>query len=222
MTQEGNIEHQNREEEFVGTSVPTGLRYLQTFRDNISKKYAMLAKLNLPNKITLLRILLIPLLVVFLIRPSATSSLIAALIFSAASFTDWLDGHLARTTQQITTLGKLLDPVVDKILISAALIPLVAQDRVAAWIVILILGREFAVMGLRSIAAAHGMVIPAGSLGKYKMVLEIAAVIPLILNYNLLLNHLGTFFLYIAVSVSLISGTDYFLKFWREEKGKMI
>lgn len=179
----------------------------------------MITNLSLPNKITLLRIFLVPLLVIFLINPSSISSLIAALIFSAASFTDWLDGYVARSTHQITTLGKILDPVADKILITAALLPLVAQGRVAAWVVILLLGREFAVMGLRSVAAAQGTIIPAGSLGKYKMALEIAAVIPLILNYSLLLDFLGALFLYMATLVSLISGADYFLKFWQAGEG---
>lgn len=178
----------------------------------------MLAKLSLPNKITLMRIFLVPLLVGFLVNPSPASSLMAALIFSAASFTDWLDGHLARSKGQITNLGKLLDPVADKILIMAALVPLVEQGRISAWIAVILLGREFAVMGLRAVAVAQGTIIAASPLGKYKMGLEIAALLLLILNYNELTVILGTLTLYSAAFASIISGADYFLKFYREEE----
>lgn len=195
-----------------------GLHYLQIFRASFSKKYSMLAKLSLPNKITLMRIFLVPLLVGFLVNPSPASSLMAALIFSAASFTDWLDGYLARSKGQITILGKLLDPVADKILIMAALIPLVEQGRVSAWMAVLLLGREFAVMGLRAVAVVQGTIIAASPLGKYKMGLETAAVLFLILSYNELTVSLGTLTLYSAAFVSIVSGADYFLKFYREEE----
>ena len=104
-------------------------------------------KINLPTKITLLRILLVPFLLAFLIAPSRVNALMAALIFGAAALTDWLDGHLARSTQQVTTLGKLLDPIADKILLAAGLIPLVGLGRIPAWMAAVMLIREFAVAG---------------------------------------------------------------------------
>jgi len=122
--------------------------------------------LNLPNKITLFRIFMVPLLIVFLISPSKLSCILAAMVFALAAATDWLDGHLARVTNQVTILGKLLDPIADKLLVLSALVPLVELDRVAAWIVVVILGREFAVSGLRMIASSQGIHIAAGQLGK--------------------------------------------------------
>jgi CDP-diacylglycerol--glycerol-3-phosphate 3-phosphatidyltransferase len=179
----------------------------------------MLDKLNLPNKITLIRIVLVPLVVVFLISPSTTSSLVAGLIFLAASLTDWLDGYLARATQQITTLGKLLDPVADKLLLAAALIPLVELDRVPAWIAVVMIGRELAVTGIRGISASYQLIIQAGNTGKYKMFFQILAMTALILNSKVGfvdLHLLGTIFLWISMVLSLISAVEYFLHFWEQ------
>ena len=138
-------------------------------------------KINLPTKITLLRMLLVPFLLAFLIAPSRVNALMAALIFGAAALTDWLDGHLARSTQQVTTLGKLLDPIADKILLAAGLIPLVGLGRVPAWMAAIMLIREFAVAGLREIAAAEQVIIPASPMAKAKTVLQITAILLLIL-----------------------------------------
>src|SRR3989338_9080898 len=160
-------------------------------------------RLNLPNKITIIRIFLIPLFLVFLISSTKISPLFAASIFGVAAFTDWLDGYLARTTKQVTTLGKLLDPIADKILVTAALIPLVELDRISAWIAVVIIGREFAVSGLRTVAMSQGIVIAASGWGKYK-----------ILFVNFLL--LGTITIWVAMVMSLVSGIEYFIKFWNQ------
>jgi CDP-diacylglycerol---glycerol-3-phosphate 3-phosphatidyltransferase len=172
-------------------------------------------KINLPTKITLLRILLVPFLLAFLIAPSRVNALMAALIFGAAALTDWLDGHLARSTQQVTTLGKLLDPIADKILLAAGLIPLVGLGRVPAWMAAVMLIREFAVAGLREIAAAEQVIIHASPMAKAKTVLQIAAILFLILDYELeplTFYTLGMGLLTLSLILSLISGVEYYLK----------
>jgi CDP-diacylglycerol---glycerol-3-phosphate 3-phosphatidyltransferase len=172
-------------------------------------------KINLPTKITLLRMLLVPFLLAFLIAPSRVNALMAALIFGAAALTDWLDGHLARSTQQVTTLGKLLDPIADKILLAAGLIPLVGLGRVPAWMAALMLIREFAVSGLREIAAAEQVIIPASPMAKVKTILQLAAILFLILNYQvwpLTFSTVGMALLTLSLVLSLISGVEYYLK----------
>jgi CDP-diacylglycerol--glycerol-3-phosphate 3-phosphatidyltransferase len=172
-------------------------------------------KINLPTKITLLRILLVPFLLAFLIAPSRVNALMAALIFGAAALTDWLDGHLARSTQQVTTLGKLLDPIADKILLAAGLIPLVGLGRIPAWMAAVMLIREFAVAGLREIAAAEQVIIHASPMAKAKTVLQIAAILFLILDYELeplTFYTLGMGLLTLSLVLSLISGVEYYLK----------
>jgi CDP-diacylglycerol--glycerol-3-phosphate 3-phosphatidyltransferase len=130
---------------------------------------------NLPNSLTLLRIFIVPLLVVVLLTPFSENwfgvprHVVGVVIFLAAALTDYLDGHLARSRGQVTRLGQLLDPIADKLLISAALISLVENQLAPAWAVVIILGREFAVTGLRSIAAVEGVVISASKMGKFKM-----------------------------------------------------
>jgi CDP-diacylglycerol--glycerol-3-phosphate 3-phosphatidyltransferase len=172
-------------------------------------------KINLPTKITLLRILLVPFLLAFLIAPSRVNAVMAALIFGAAALTDWLDGHLARSTQQVTTLGKLLDPIADKILLAAGLIPLVGLGRIPAWMAAVMLIREFAVAGLREIAAAEQVIIHASPMAKAKTVLQIAAILFLILDYELeplTFYTLGMGLLTLSLVLSLISGVEYYLK----------
>ena len=172
-------------------------------------------KINLPTKITLLRILLVPLLLAFLIAPSRVNALMAALIFGAAALTDWLDGHLARSTKQVTTLGKLLDPIADKILLAAGLIPLVGLGRVPAWMAAVMLIREFAVSGLREIAAAEQVIIHASPMAKAKTVLQIVAILLLILNYQtwpLSFPTVGMGLLTLSLVLSLVSGVEYYLK----------
>jgi CDP-diacylglycerol---glycerol-3-phosphate 3-phosphatidyltransferase len=174
-------------------------------------------KINLPTKITLLRILLVPFLLAFLIAPSRVNALMAALIFGAAALTDWLDGHLARSTKQVTTLGKLLDPIADKILLAAGLIPLVGLGRVPAWMAAVMLIREFAVSGLREIAAAEQVIIHASPMAKAKTVLQIAATLFLILNYEtwpLSFSTVGMGLLTLSLVLSLASGVEYYVR-WR-------
>ena len=172
-------------------------------------------KINLPTKITLLRMLLVPFLLAFLIAPSRVNALMAALIFAGAALTDWLDGHLARSTKQVTTLGKLLDPIADKILLAAGLIPLVGLGRVPAWMAAVMLIREFAVSGLREIAAAEQVIIHASPMAKAKTVLQIVAILLLILNYQtwqLSFPTVGMGLLTLSLVLSLVSGVEYYLK----------
>lgn len=171
---------------------------------------------NLPNSLTIFRIALIPVLVFFLLSPAKETGFIAALVFSIASVTDWLDGYIARKMGIVTTLGKFLDPVADKLLIAAALIMLAGLGRVPAWMVVIIIGREIAVTGLRSIASSEGIVIAASDLGKGKTILQISAVIGLLLHYQYMgidFHFVGTVLLWIALVITAWSGIDYFYKF---------
>jgi CDP-diacylglycerol---glycerol-3-phosphate 3-phosphatidyltransferase len=144
--------------------------------------------LNLPNSLTLLRIFIVPLLVVVLLTPFSESwfgvprHILGVALFLGAALTDYLDGHLARSRNQVTRLGQLLDPIADKLLISAALISLVENQLAPAWAVVIIIGREFAVTGLRSIAAADGVVISASKMGKFKMLVQVLTVALLIVS----------------------------------------
>ena len=171
--------------------------------------------MNLPNALSLVRIFLIPVLVVFLIAVPRPYNLTAAAVFLAAVLTDWLDGRIARSTRQVTTLGKLLDPVADKLLISASLISLVQVGRVPAWMVVLIVGRDMAIPGLRAIAAAQNVVIQASDFGKLTMTTEVVAVALLILNWPPTSIALGQAVLLVAMAFSVMSGVVYFYKFWR-------
>jgi len=166
--------------------------------------------LNLPNKVTLGRIFLVPLLVVFLISSSHINRIIATVIFLAASFTDWLDGHIARRTRQVTTLGKLLDPLADKLLISAAFISLAQSGQIPAWMVVVIVCRELAITGLRGIAASGDVVVASSWWGKYKMLSQILAIVLLILQAPLAL--VAAWF---ALILTVVSGLDYAAKFLR-------
>ena len=169
--------------------------------------------LNLPNTLTVLRILLVPVVVVALLDETPNGDAIAAGVFALAAFTDSLDGYIARQRNAVTTFGKLMDPIADKLLIAAALIALVSLDRLAGWIAMVIIAREFAVTGLRLVAAERGVVIQASWLGKAKTILQVAAIICLIafnpapLGVDLLV--------YAAVAATVISGVDYFFGFRR-------
>jgi CDP-diacylglycerol--glycerol-3-phosphate 3-phosphatidyltransferase len=183
--------------------------------EKVENAHAAAQKISLPTKITLLRIVLVPFLLAFLIAPSRVNAVVASLIFGAAALTDWLDGHLARSTHQVTTLGKLLDPIADKILLAAGLIPLVGLARVPAWMAALMLIREFAVAGLREIAAAEQVIIPASSMAKAKTLLQILAILFLILNYQtwpLTFHTVGMSLLSLSFILSLVSGLDYYWK----------
>ena len=137
-------------------------------------------QLNLPNALTLLRILLVPVVVVALLDETPNGDAIAAGVFALAALTDTLDGYIARQRDAVTTFGKLMDPIADKLLVAASLIALVSLDRLAAWIAMVIIAREFAVTGLRMVAAEQGVVIQASWLGKVKTILQVAAIICLI------------------------------------------
>src|SRR3954465_1080658 len=164
--------------------------------------------LNLPNFLTLLRILAVPVVVAALLGETPNGDALAAAAFALAALTGGLDGYFARARDSVTTFGKLMDPLADKLLITAALLSLVSLHRLAPWIAMVIIAREIAVTGLRAIAAERGLVIAASWLGKLKTVLQIAAVIALIatnpapLWVNLLV--------YLAVAATIISGVDYF------------
>src|SRR3954454_24145637 len=170
--------------------------------------------LNLPNTLTVLRILLVPVLVVALTSEIKGGSAIAAAVFAAAAITDGLDGYIARSRQSITTFGKVMDPVADKLLIAAALISLVSLDRLAAWVAMVIIAREFAVSGLRLAAGQQGVVIPASGLGKVKTIVQVVAVLALIAANDADAVWVQAL-VYVMVAVTLASGADYFLNFRR-------
>jgi CDP-diacylglycerol--glycerol-3-phosphate 3-phosphatidyltransferase len=175
--------------------------------------------MNVPIALTLVRIVLVPLVIVFLISSDRVHVLIAAVIFLAASLTDWLDGRIARSTNQVTRLGTMLDPVADKLLVAAALVSLVQVDMVAAWMALVIIGREIAVTGLRGVALSMGVVVPASRLGKWKTVLQYVALTLLILEKGVpaefLPFHLvSRVALWIALGATVFSGLDYFYSFF--------
>ena len=175
--------------------------------------------MNLPIALTLFRIVLVPLIMVFLISSSRVSVLIAAVIFVAASLTDWLDGRMARRWNQVTRLGTLLDPVADKLLVAAALVSLVHVEMLAAWTAVVIIGRELAVTGLRGVALSMGTVVPASSLGKAKTVSQYVAITLLILEKGVspdveIFHLISRGVLWIALVLTVISGVDYFYRFF--------
>lgn len=165
--------------------------------------------LNVPNVLTVLRILAVPVLVVALLGETPNGDVIAAAVFALAALTDGLDGYIARRRQSVTTFGKLMDPLADKLLIVAALVSLVSLGRLAAWVAMVIIAREVAVTGLRGVAAERGVVIAASWLGKLKTILQVAAVFALIIWEPAPAWVDGL--VYLAVAVTVISGADYFL-----------
>jgi CDP-diacylglycerol--glycerol-3-phosphate 3-phosphatidyltransferase len=178
--------------------------------------------MNLPNALTLARIFLVPLLVVVLLTKfegrlilGVREELVGAAIFGLACITDWLDGYLARRRKQITTLGQLMDPLADKLLIAAALLSLVQLDRAPAWMVLVIIGREFAVTALRGVSYARGVVIAASPLGKFKMVWQVIAILLLILavDQSHPFHVLGRIALWVATITALASAVDYYRRF---------
>ena len=174
--------------------------------------------LTTPNLLTLIRIATVPVLVVLLLFPGPATSAAAAAIFFVATITDFLDGYIARNYGTGSTAGKFLDPLADKLVVTAALIMLCGiprSPRVPAWIVALLVSREILVTGLRAIVAAEGHVIAAEELGKYKMVLQAMAIQGLLIHYtyfNIDFFAAGLFLLWIALVLSLWSGVDYFIK----------
>lgn len=170
-----------------------------------------------PNRLTLYRIGSIPVLILLLLFSNKVCAFLAALVFSAASVTDLLDGLLARRQGLESTLGKFLDPVADKLLISAALIMLIPHGRVPAWIAFVIIGREIAVTGLRAILSEKGVVMGAAELGKYKTGFQIGAIIPLLIHFTYFevdFHRVGMVLLWMALILTVWSGARYFIKFW--------
>lgn len=173
---------------------------------------------TVPNLLTFFRIALIPILVLFLLHPGPLASICATATFFLAAWSDFLDGYLARRHGLITPLGKLLDPLADKLIIVAALIMLAAMDReprVPAWLVVLVVGREIAVTGLRAIAVGEGYVLGAEELGKYKTVFQIFALHGLLMHYSFLgvdWHSAGMYFLWISLVVGLWSAVDYHVR----------
>jgi CDP-diacylglycerol--glycerol-3-phosphate 3-phosphatidyltransferase len=172
---------------------------------------------NLPNGLTIVRIFAIPIILFLLFRPEPTCRIITTFFFLALAVTDSLDGYLARRSGMVTTLGKFLDPLADKLLIVTALIALIPTRGIPAWMVIVIVGREISVTGLRGIAVSQGMVISASTLGKYKTVFEVASIAFFILNgsfFSIELQQVGMGLLWVAMGLAVISGIDYFKKFF--------
>jgi CDP-diacylglycerol--glycerol-3-phosphate 3-phosphatidyltransferase len=180
--------------------------------------------MNLPNSLTVARIFLVPVLVSVLLTKfegrivlGLPVELVAAAIFGIASLTDWLDGYLARRRKQVTTTGQILDPLADKLLISATLISLVQLDLVQSWMVAVIIGREIAVTGLRNLAYARGLTMPASGLGKLKMASQVTAILLLILGWERMpaLLVLGRGAMWVVLVASIVSAVDYYQSFQR-------
>jgi CDP-diacylglycerol---glycerol-3-phosphate 3-phosphatidyltransferase len=180
--------------------------------------------MNLPNSLTLVRMFLVPLLVVVLLTEfegrrvlGLPKELVGAAIFALASLTDWLDGYLARRRRQVTWLGQMLDPIADKLLTSAAFISLVQLNLAPAWMVAVIIGREFAITALRSLAYSKGITIPASPLGKIKMASQVTAILLLILGWGPLpwLEPLGHAALWVVMIAAVVSAADYYRRFQR-------
>jgi CDP-diacylglycerol---glycerol-3-phosphate 3-phosphatidyltransferase len=178
--------------------------------------------MNLPNSLTVARMFLVPLLVVVLLTEFAGSRIagvpkeyVAAAIFGLASLTDWLDGYLARRRRQVTWLGQILDPIADKLLTSAAFISLVQLNLAQAWMVAIIIGREFAITALRSLAYSKGITIPASPLGKIKMASQVTAILMLILGSGPMpwMAPLAEIALWVVMVTALVSAVDYYRRF---------
>jgi len=184
--------------------------------------------LNIPNILTMMRIAAIPLLAALLMSPSKSSGFWAAAVFAIASITDWLDGYLARRMGIVTVFGKFLDPIADKLIVMAAMVMILPFGRVPAWMVLVILGREMIITGLRGIASSEGIVIQASDLGKFKTIFQIVAILGLVLHYDynwffgiahplltVNMHNIGMFYLWIATILTIWSGVDYLARFIR-------
>ena len=186
----------------------------------VAKLDAREANVNLPNLLTFSRLLLIPIFVLLFSQPTPERSLAAAAVFGIAAITDLLDGYLARRRSEVTRLGRLLDPIADKLLVLSGLILLVEFQRVSAVVAILIIAREVTVTGIRAISAAEGIVLSAETIGKYKMTAQVLAILFLIVaesvdpGWNL--YAIGNVLLYSALMLGLISGAKYLVTFWRQ------
>ena len=170
--------------------------------------------MNTPNKLTVARMILVPFLVVFLLTGwgGEANRWICLAIFVAASVTDWFDGHLARKYNLITNFGKFMDPLADKLLVCSAMICMIEVDKLPAWVVIIIIGREFIISGFRLIAAENGIVIAANYWGKFKTVSQMALIIVLIMDLGGVWNVVGTVLTWVALLLTVVSLIDYIAK----------
>jgi CDP-diacylglycerol--glycerol-3-phosphate 3-phosphatidyltransferase len=172
--------------------------------------------LSLPNGLTLFRVASSPIILILLLFPSRLTTFIAAIFFSVAAITDFLDGFFARQKGLVSNFGKVMDPIADKVLVSTSFIMLTALGWIPAWMVCIIIGREIAVTGLRNIIAQKSKDLSASTLGKYKTGFQIAAIIPLMIHFPYLtidFHAIGTIFLWVALVLTIWSGADYFVRF---------
>jgi CDP-diacylglycerol--glycerol-3-phosphate 3-phosphatidyltransferase len=187
--------------------------------------------LNAPNLMTLGRIALIPVLLWLLYYENRRNSFIAALVYAVCALSDWFDGWLARISNKVTTLGKFLDPLADKVIVLSALVMLVRLGRVAVWVVVVIVAREFLISGLRTIAATEGLVISASQGGKWKTSLQLCGIICLMLHYHFAIDYLfftvvtdfqtvGTWLLYLSLVPGIASAVDYVRAFYTLDTGE--
>ncbi|HAJ28293.1 MAG TPA: CDP-diacylglycerol--glycerol-3-phosphate 3-phosphatidyltransferase [Syntrophus sp. (in: bacteria)] len=192
--------------------------YLQRYFDTLPIAPENRKIINLPNTITMLRISFIPVLFLLLLSPDQTTSLVIAGLFIAVSFTDLLDGYIARRYNIVTTMGKFLDPIADKLVINTAMILMIPIGRIPAWVVAIVVIRDFTVDGIRNIASSGGHIISASWLGKQKTLCQVFAVSALMIHYPFLgadAHVVGTTILYLALFLSVYSGLDYLFKFYR-------
>jgi len=191
--------------------------YLQRYFDTLPIAPENRKIINLPNAITMLRISFIPVLFLLLLSPGQTMSLVMAGLFIAVSFTDLLDGYIARRYNIVTTMGKFLDPIADKLVINTAMIMMIPIGRIPAWVVAIIVIRDFTVDGIRNIASSEGHIISASWLGKQKTLCQVFAISALMIHYPFLgadAHVVGTIILYLALFLSVYSGLDYLVKFY--------
>ena len=199
------------------------IEYLKNFLNRLTAKENQRLILNLPNSITMLRVGIIPVLFFLLSDPDRMWSLIIAILFIMAALTDLLDGYVARKYHIVTNIGKLLDPITDKIIVNTAMILMIPIDRIPAWIVSLIIIRDFIVDGIRTIATSEGMIIDASKLGKRKTLCQIFAISALMIHYPFIgadAHIVGMVILYISLWLTIHSGVDYLLMFYRYAKKK--
>ena len=192
--------------------------YLQRYFDALPIAPEKRKIINLPNCITMVRISFIPVLFLLLLSPGQTMSLVLAFLFIAVSFTDLLDGYVARKYKIVTTMGKFLDPIADKLVINTAMILMIPIGRIPAWVVAIIIIRDFAVDGIRNIASSAGHIMQASWLGKQKTLCQVFAVSALMIHYPFLgadAHVVGTSILFLALVLSIYSGLDYLVKFYR-------
>ncbi len=198
--------------------------FLKNLLDKVTNPKASAEIFNLPNTITLLRLAVIPVLFLLLFSPGRILSMIIAVLFIIASITDLIDGYIARKYNIVTTMGKFLDPVADKLVVTTAMIMLIPIGRIPAWIVALIIMRDLLVDGLRSIASADGLVIDASRLGKQKTLCQVVAVSALLIHYDTVFgidaHAVGMVVLVLALVLTVWSGADYFRKFYEQKIGK--